>query len=348
MKLLIITQKVDINDPVLGFFHHWIMEFAKHFDYVSVICLENGKFNLPKNVEVFSLGKERKAGRIRYVLNFYKYIFKLKSRYDTVFVHMNPEYVVLGGIFWKILGKKIALWYTHRQVNIKLRIAEFFADKIFTVSRETFNLSGKKLKIVGHGIPSEMFEKPKDYKRKDDRFRLINVGRITPIKNLDVLIKAADLLQKDIPDLEVVIVGEPTQKGDDEYFEKLKNMVAKHRLENIVRFVGSIPNDKVKEYYWDSDISVNLCPTGGVDKAVLESMASGLPVFASNRAFESYFGRYEDSLLFKERDAGDLARKIIEFKKRYDIKNVSDFLMNSVEEKANLASLISKIVKEIQ
>ena len=59
MKLLIITQKVDINDPVLGFFHRWLEEFAKHYEFVTVICLEKGEHRLPENVKVLSLGKEK-------------------------------------------------------------------------------------------------------------------------------------------------------------------------------------------------------------------------------------------------------------------------------------------------
>src|SRR3989338_7648361 len=58
MKLLIITQKVNQEDSVLGFFHSWIREFASRFEEVTVICLEKGVYNLPENVEVFSLGKE--------------------------------------------------------------------------------------------------------------------------------------------------------------------------------------------------------------------------------------------------------------------------------------------------
>ena len=67
MKLLILTQKVDKEDPVSGFFHGWILELSKRFEKVSVICLEKGNFNLPKNVEVFSLGKESGRSRIKYV-----------------------------------------------------------------------------------------------------------------------------------------------------------------------------------------------------------------------------------------------------------------------------------------
>ena len=32
MNLLLITQKIDKDDPILGFFHRWVEEFAKHFE----------------------------------------------------------------------------------------------------------------------------------------------------------------------------------------------------------------------------------------------------------------------------------------------------------------------------
>ena len=57
MRLLILTQKVDINDDILGFFHRWIEEFAKRCEKVIVICLQEGRHDLPSNVKVLSLGK---------------------------------------------------------------------------------------------------------------------------------------------------------------------------------------------------------------------------------------------------------------------------------------------------
>jgi len=58
MKLLITTQTIDKNDPILGFFHGWVKEFSKHFEEINVICLKEGEHNLPENVHVYSLGKE--------------------------------------------------------------------------------------------------------------------------------------------------------------------------------------------------------------------------------------------------------------------------------------------------
>jgi len=37
MKLLIITQAVDKNHPVLGFFHRWVEELAMHFVHIFVV-----------------------------------------------------------------------------------------------------------------------------------------------------------------------------------------------------------------------------------------------------------------------------------------------------------------------
>jgi len=94
MKLLILTQIVDLNDDVLGFMHGWIAEFAKNCELVTVICLKKGETNLPDNVKVLSLGKETGRSRIKYLLNFYRYIWQYRGNYDNIFVHMNEQYVL--------------------------------------------------------------------------------------------------------------------------------------------------------------------------------------------------------------------------------------------------------------
>src|SRR3954464_15352498 len=99
MRLLIFTQKVDRYDPVLGFFYPWLEEFSKRFESIVVVCLEKGEHTLPSNVKVLSLGKEDGVSKYIYLKNFYKYIWNERNNYDKVFVHMNQEYVLLGGLF---------------------------------------------------------------------------------------------------------------------------------------------------------------------------------------------------------------------------------------------------------
>ena len=152
VKLLILTQKVDKNDPILGFFHRWIEEFAKYCEKITVICLQKGEYNLPENVKVLSLGKEEISQKLKvykvkskllFIFNFYKYIWHERKNYDTIFVHMNQEYVLLGGIFWKLFGKKIYMWRNHAKGGWLTRLAIFFQTKYFALRR---NLSLQDLK----------------------------------------------------------------------------------------------------------------------------------------------------------------------------------------------------------
>ncbi|MDZ4205811.1 MAG: glycosyltransferase, partial [Patescibacteria group bacterium] len=144
MKLLIITQKVDRNDPILGFFHRWIEEFAKQCEFVTVICLEVGEFNFALNVKILSLEKERKRSRIRYITHFYKYIWQERKNYDVVLVHMNQEYVLLAGLFWRLFSKKIFMWRNHAKGNLSTRIAVLLSNKMFCTSPHSFTARFKK------------------------------------------------------------------------------------------------------------------------------------------------------------------------------------------------------------
>jgi len=167
MKLLIVTQKVDIHDDLLGFFHRWIEEFAKHCESVTVICLEEGRYELPTSVRVLSLGKEEGRSKVKYLKRFYSYIWQERKNYDAVFVHMNTEYIVLAGWLWRLLGKKIALWHVHFEVNLRLWIAEKLAHVIFTTTRDGCRVKSRKVKEVGHGIDVERFLCARDKEIKE-------------------------------------------------------------------------------------------------------------------------------------------------------------------------------------
>src|SRR3989338_6152195 len=112
-SVLVLTQKMNREDPILGFFHGWMIELAKHADEVTIICLEKGFCRLPGNVRVLSLGKERGVRRAGFIKNFIKAIWQDRKNYQSVFVHMNPEYVLLGGLLWRLSGKRVLLLYNH-------------------------------------------------------------------------------------------------------------------------------------------------------------------------------------------------------------------------------------------
>ncbi len=304
MKLLVITQKMDKEDDVLGFFHRWTEKFAEKVELLNVICLWQGKCDLPPNVKVLSLGKETGNSRLKRVFRFYKYIWGLRNEYDGVFVHMNPIYVVLGGIFWKIRNKKIVLWHNHRRGNLITGLAVNLADEVFYTSPFSFVSKFKKAKIMPAGIDTDIFKKNENIPKIKNS--ILSLGRISPIKDLETLIKAALLLDKDGIDFVLNIVGEPGEK-DGEYFKKIKDLSKDLENKGIIKFSGKVPNYKTPEIYERNEISVNLSPSGSFDKTILEAMACQIPVIVSNKSFS---GILPDCLIFNERNSEELAERI--------------------------------------
>jgi glycosyltransferase involved in cell wall biosynthesis len=308
MKLLIITQAVDKNHSALGFFHRWVEEFAKNCEQVQVIALEVGEYNFPNNVTVHSLGKDSGGGKISYLINFYKLIWQLRKQYDSVFVHMNQIYVILGAPLWKLFNKKVGFWYVHKQVTLSLRMATVLVNKIFTSSPESFQIRTNKVEYIGHGIDFA-FYKTKQKERDENKFNISHFGRITEIKNINTLIKAVSLT-RNRDKIVINLYGEPNTPADSIYQKEL--VLLKDKLNLPVNFCGAVTSSQIPELLSSTDISINLTPTGGWDKVVLEAIASKTPVLTSNQAFANLFGRYRKSLIFEFNDENELANKIDE------------------------------------
>ncbi|MFH1523299.1 MAG: glycosyltransferase [Patescibacteria group bacterium] len=356
MKLLILTQKVDINDDVLGFFHGWLEEFSKHCQQVIVICLKKGEYKLPKNVKVLSLGKEefdRFPGHsfrifrwFIYSLRFYKHIWGERKNYDKVFVHMNKEYVLVGGIFWKLWHKKISLWYAHKAVSWQLWLAEKMVNTIFTATCESFRLASNKVNIIGHGIDGGRFKNYELEIKNNIIFKIITIGRISPSKDYETLIKAVEILNKAGVKLQVDIVGGPGTSEQKKYFNKIKEMAGQKKLGEVINFIGSVPNKDIYKYLNQAELFVHMSLTGSLDKAILEAMASGLIVVSCNDSSYKLLEDYKKDLLFKKGDHKELATKIERIIKWPPGKTneVAEKLQKIVINNHNLKKLIKKIV----
>ena len=343
-NLLIITQKVDQEDDLLGFFVDWIIEFSKHFEEVNVITLAKGNCDLPSNVHVHSLGKEKNSSRIFRFFKFYKLLFSLVLKSSGVFAHMSPIFVIASWPVAFIFRKKIIFWYLHRSVTLRLKIAEKLCYKIVTAARESLKFRSHKIVETGHGIGIDKFRTQRSWSH-DGKLRILSVGRISKIKNYETLIESARILKEKGLNFKIKIVGKPVMLKDDEYLENLKFKIQNSKLEEVVHLVGFIPYSEIVPYYKESDVVVGLTPGGGIDKVILEGMASGCITLTSNDVFKRYFDGYVKELIFDHNDADELAEKIknIINSTPKQKEKVSGFLVSSVSEHHQLKNMIDKI-----
>lgn len=353
MRLMMITRKVDKDDGLAGFTYDWVKKIGKKTDKLYIICLEKGNIQgLPENIKVIPVrqGLPQKNIFLKKISDFFsfqKLAWQNVGRVDGIFCHMNPEYTISIWPLAKIFRKPIISWYAHGTVSFRLKLLEKMADKILTPSKESFRLKSKKVIITGHGIDTEKF-KPAA-KLPDDKFTIITVGRISPTKDLETLIKAARILVNDFNEknISVEIVGAPGLKNHTGYYNSLFEMVKKTSLENYIKFRGSIPNEDIPKKLNDADLFVNLSNTGSVDKAILEAMSAGVIPLTSNEAFADIL---PENQIVKQNDFNALAKTLLYFKNKSETEKekIGQEMRQIVVENHNLDKLTDKIVAQFK
>lgn len=299
-----ITQKMDVADPILGFFHGWVMALARKFNSLKVICLQKGSVDLPQNIEVFSLGKELGVSKMNYVLNFYKYLWQERNNYDAVFVHMNQEYVLLAGWYWWLAGKKVYMWRNHHAGNWLTDVAAFFCDKVFCTSKFSYTAKYQKTVLMPVGVDTSLFKSDSLVVRKPNS--ILFLARMSPVKKPDLLIKALVELHTQGLDFSASFYGDPIS-ADEVYYSSLKRQVAEAGLDNKVVFYPGIANNQTPAIYNAHEIFVNLSSSGMYDKTIFEAMACGCLVLVSN---ENLRGQIDDNFVFKQDDLAELGLKL--------------------------------------
>lgn len=347
MKLLICTQAVDKNHPILGFFHRWIEEFAKHYEEVHVICLIKGDHSLPANVRVYSLGKEEGESRLKYLSRFYRLIWKLRSQYDHVFVHMNQVYILLGSLLWRVWGKKIGLWYAHGKVSNSLRIAEIMAHILFTSTEQGLRLKTLKRVIVGQGIDLLRFS----FQKKDaqvDIIKIVTVGRISQSKNIETLISACQLLKEKGLVFIFNIVGTSYTTAEKEYEKEMRAKVENLRLADCIKWSGSVSQEKLPPVLQESDIFIQDSTTQSLDKALLEAVACGCVVISSNSSYKSFSFELVPQYCFSSNNAIELctilesAASLSSEARELSMEDVR----KALKEQHSIEGLISRIIEK--
>jgi len=349
MKLLVITQKYDVNDSNLGAFIDWWDKLSEKMEKVYVLALLKLSEPTMANMKVISMGKEKGAGIFRKIIGFYSGLFKTIGKADAILVHMIPKYVFLAAPVAFFYRKPIYMWYTGVAANWQLKLAVLFCKKVFTAHEAAMRINTPKRIITGHGIDINKFS-ISNFQFSNDEITILSVGRITPSKGHDFIIRAIADLIKSGYSIKLKIIGGVIQEYHQEYFEYLKRLAKDLKINEKVEFLGPVSYDKMPVYLQSAEILINAVPFGGLDKVILEAMASCVIPLTSNSAFTNVFPKnFSKNLVFKQNKIEDLKEKLkhILDKKLYENEMLCRELREVVVKNHDLNNLIDRIIKEM-
>ncbi len=344
MKLLLLTQKIDRDDPVLGFFHRWVEALSSRVDSVSVVALGVGSYDLPTNVHIHSLGKEKGANRFQVLREFYRSIRAFREDYDVVLVHMNEEYVLLGGLLWRLWGKKVFLWRNHYKGSFRTTVAAMFCNKVFSTSKFSYTAQYRNSVLMPVGIDTEFFKPNPSAVRKKNA--VLFLGRMAPSKRPEVFLQALSILgERRIP-FSASLYGDPSPI-DFPYYESLKEKARSATLLSSVSFYAATPNHSTPAIYNAHELFVNCSPSGMLDKTIFEAAACGSIPLVSSKDIALSLGK---EFFFPEGKKEVLADKLQELLALPEEGKgkLREKLRAFVVTRHSLDALIRKLVEEMQ
>lgn len=256
-----------------------------------------------------------------------KYIFELmniirKHKIDIIHTHNN------GSKYWSILCKLfnpgIKLVYTiHDSIILKEQLSakdllfhKKFIDMNIAISnsmfKNAFKLGLSKTTKIYNGIDFKKFKTNQKAAscNNSNILNIVNVARITyHKKGQDILVKALKLCKDKGVNFHCNIIG-VTFSHDKESYDYLCNLIKESNLESEISFL--LNRTDVPELLKQADLFLLPSRYEGMPIVVLEAMAAGLPVIASNiPGSNDIIVHNFNGLLFENENYKDLSEKII-------------------------------------
>lgn len=217
--------------------------------------------------------------------------------FDVIYSHLYPMNILAAAAKF-IFGKKyiyinngIAPEETFYSLHEKIYIKAFrvlsnltarYADQVYSISQylaDIFTTETDKKSLVQYiEVDRERFHPGVDgvpirikYSISDNP-TILFIGRISPHKGVDLLIKSFHILLKRMPDAKLLIVGKHTFGA---YSKRLKDIAGPS-----VIFTGFVSDNDLPEYYGACDAYATASLWEGFDMPLVEAQACGKPVVA--------------------------------------------------------------------
>jgi glycosyltransferase involved in cell wall biosynthesis len=172
----------------------------------------------------------------------------------------------------------------------------------------------EKIEIQRTGIPLEEFPfRERTFVAEATEWRFVQAGRLIEKKGLPVTLRAFAVFLGKHPNATLTIAGEGPLR------DQLQKLAHELKIERSVSFTGFISQDQLRETYYRSHIFLHPSQTGhdgnqeGIPNSMLEAMASGLPVFATQHGgIPEAIENGVSGVLVPERDHKELTQALLD------------------------------------
>jgi glycosyltransferase involved in cell wall biosynthesis len=243
---------------------------------------------------------------------------RAKKRFGTTYIYYNAG-VAYPDLFQSFIEKNYMRLFTYfTNVTVKnadeaISISKFLSD---TLKKEI----GLSSKVEYVQIDKQRFRKGVPKGRVREKYNIGNaplcvyVGRISPHKGVHILIKAFNLVLKEIPIAKLLIIG---KKTFGKYAKELEELANKVNKKSII-FTGFVLDEELPYFYADANLYTTATLWEGFDMPIVEAAACGTPTVAFN------IGAHPEVLkmgkLVKAGNIQEFSQEIIKYLRKGKIK----------------------------
>ena len=167
-----------------------------------------------------------------------------------------------------------------------------------------YGFKRNRIKVIGEGIELEpvtdlslkKFEQP----------TMLSLGALRPMKRTDHIVRAFELAKKDLPNLRLVVAGDPS--GND----KVRKVIEASPYRDSIEFLGKVSREKKIELMQRAHLVCVASVKEGWGLVVTEANSQGTPAVAYDiDGFRDSIRHGETGLLTEKNDPESLAKAVV-------------------------------------
>lgn len=306
VKQLIVPEVLDLlRKPInrmlpstTEYFNNFVAR--KYGRYVSRYLEPCSIFHTRSAFSCYALEKAKKLGCITLV--------------DQSYVH--PDFI------HEILEEEYERWQIPKNMRNFTFYASLMKDELqasdYILASSEFvkktlvakEIESSKILIVKLGVDKSAFKPSFNMKKKNDKFRILYVGRISVAKGIPYLLEAYKKIATSSSEL--TLIGHILP----EMFDILK------KYENLYKHISHVPHNELWKFYNNSSIFIIPTLSDGSSLVVDEALSSGLPVITTE-----YNGNYPQNnvtgYVIPARNSNDIAESL---SKLYKDRNLLNYM----------------------